>query len=308
MDNPDILTIEAETENERYGKYICDELASGYGTMLGVGMRRILLSSIIGDAIISVKIDGVWHEFSTLPGVVEDVTRIILNLKEVRLKMPTGDERTVRIDVDGEREVTAKDITGEVEILNPDQHIATLDEEGSLHFEMQVVRGRGYVPAEKNKRPGDIIGIIPVDAIFSPIIRVNYTVDKLEGDEQEREKLSLEVWTDGTISPKEAVGRAAKIFIDELRPFRKLVKRVIPEPAEETETVIDSAKLGLLIEEMDFSVRAFNCLKRANINTMGELSQKTEAELEKVRNLGRKSIEEIRHKLASVGLSLRIEQ
>lgn len=308
------VSIETETENDRYGKYICAPLPVGYGTMLGVGMRRVLLSSIMGDAIVSVIIDGVQHEFSTLPGVREDITHVILNLKEVRLKMNGTEPHEISIDAAGECEVTAKDIAGDVEIMNPEQHIATLNGDGVLKMRMRVEHGRGYVPCDKNKRPDDYIGVIPIDSIFSPIIKVNYKVEK---NNDETEKLILEVWTDGAVCPRDAVGRAAKIFVDELQPFKHLPKmaavcasvKVEQEKEDKTaeEENLLSAYAAMTIEEMDFSVRAFNCLKRANINTVGTLIEKTEADLEKVRNLGRKSIEEIRNKLGNLGLSLKSE-
>ena len=281
-------------------------------------MRRILLSSIQGAAITSVKIDGVLHEFSTVPGVRDDVTNIILHLKELCLKMHCDESKVIRIDVQGEKEVTAADIIhdADIEILNPDLHIATVNEAGSLKIDMIVEHGLGYVTAEKKKSPDDAIGTILVDSIFSPIRRVNYKVEDIRvGDATDYDKLTLEVWTDGSVQPEEAVSKAAAILIGRLKLFQNLT--VAPEvefvPEEEleasTETVVSNPELDSIlatrVEDMDLTVRSFNCLMRADIKTVGDLVNKTEEEIMKVRNLGRKSLDEVKDKLKSMGLSLK---
>ena len=311
IEKPKIEIVEISEDN-RYGKFVCEPLERGYGTTFGNSLRRILLSSLQGAAITAIRIDGVLHEFSTIPGVRDDVTNIILNLKSLCLKMYTDEPKTIRLDVDGAKEVTAADITvdSDIEILNPELHIATLNDDGSLHMEMTVERGRGYVPADKNKRVDHVIGVIPIDSIFSPILRVNYSVaDTRVGNVTDYDKLTLEVWTDGSIRPEEALSKAAGILIMHLKLFQNMAGMAEEEEGE-TETFLepqenDTAKvLELTIEDLDLSVRSYNCLKRANINTVADLTEKTEEEMIKVRNLGRKSLEEVKKKLQELNLSL----
>ena len=307
-------TIKMEISEDSYGKFVCEPLERGYGTTLGNSLRRILLSSLQGAAITAIKIDGVLHEFSTVPGVRDDVTNIILNLKEVCLKI-NGDYQeppVIRIDVEGEREVTAADITSssDIEILNPELHIATLNETGSLHIEMTVERGRGYVPADKNKKPDHTIGIIPIDSIFSPIRRVNSTVnDTRVGNVTDYDKLTLEVWTDGSIRPEDAVSKSASILMAHLKLFRDLSGLAEEDDIQEgpyAEVQEDKASkiLETTIEDLDLSVRSYNCLKRASINNVADLVNKSEDDMMKVRNLGRKSLDEVKKKLQELGLSL----
>ena len=307
------IEIAEISEDNRYGKFICEPLERGYGTTFGNSLRRMLLSSLEGAAITSIRIDGVLHEFSTIPGVRDDVTNIVLNLKELCLKMTGNEPRIIRIDVEGEKEVTAADIIcdADIEILNPDLHIATVNEDGKLKIEMTVERGRGYVPADKNKKPEDTIGVIPIDSIFSPVKRVNYTVqDTRVGNVTDYDRLILEVWTDGSLRPEEAVSKAAGILVMHLKLFQNMDG--LPEEEEEEEATFpeeeedDSSKvLDMTIEDLDLSVRSFNCLKRANINTVADLAEKTEDDMMKVRNLGRKSLEEVKKKLEELGLTLK---
>ena len=307
------IEIAEISEDNRYGKFICEPLERGYGTTFGNSLRRMLLSSLEGAAITSIRIDGVLHEFSTIPGVRDDVTNIVLNLKELCLKMAGNEPRIIRIDVEGEKEVTAADIIcdADIEILNPDLHIATVNEDGKLKIEMTVGRGRGYVPADKNKKPDDTIGVIPIDSIFSPVKRVNYTVqDTRVGNVTDYDRLILEVWTDGSLRPEEAVSKAAGILVMHLKLFQNMDG--LPEEEEEEEATFpeeeedDSSKvLDMTIEDIDLSVRSFNCLKRANINTVADLAEKTEDDMMKVRNLGRKSLEEVKKKLEELGLTLK---
>lgn len=308
IEKPRIECIEMSKDNT-YGKFVVEPLERGYGITLGNSLRRILLSSLPGAAVTSVKIEGVLHEFSTLPGVVEDTTEIILNLKKLAMKMHSDEPKTVRIEAQGECVVTAGDIIhdGDIEIVNPDAHIATLDVDGKLFMEMTVERGRGYVPAEKNKKPGQPIGIIPIDSIFSPVRRVNFHVqDTRVGQRTDYDKLTLEVWTNGTIKPDEAASLGAKILSEHLMLFIELTERtneveiMVEKEEEEKEKVMEMA-----IEELDLSVRSYNCLKRAGINTVQELIQKTPEDMMKVRNLGKKSLEEVEQKLKSLGLSLK---
>ena len=311
IEKPKIEIVEISEDN-RYGKFVCEPLERGYGTTLGNSLRRILLSSLQGAAITSIRIDGVLHEFSTIPGVRDDVTNIILNLKSLCLTMHCEEPRVIRIDVEGEKEVTAADIItdDDVEILNPDLHIATVNETGSLKMEMTVERGRGYVPADKNKKPDHVIGIIPIDSIFSPISRVNYTVkDTRVGNVTDYDKLTLEVWTDGSIRPEEAVSKSASILVAHLKLFQNMAG--LPEEEEEEEGTFTEAEendaskvLEMTIEDLDLSVRSYNCLKRANINTVEDLVSKSEEDMMKVRNLGRKSLEEVKKKLQELDLSL----
>lgn len=307
------IEIAEISEDNRYGKFVCEPLERGYGTTFGNSLRRMLLSSLEGAAITSIRIDGVLHEFSTIPGVRDDVTNIVLNLKELCLKMSGNEPRIIRIDVEGEKEVTAADIIcdADIEILNPDLHIATVNEDGKLKIEMTVECGRGYVPADKNKKPDDTIGVIPIDSIFSPVKRVNYTVqDTRVGNVTDYDRLILEVWTDGSLRPEEAVSKAAGILVMHLKLFQNMDG--LPEEEEEEEASFpeeeednSSKVLDMTIEDLDLSVRSFNCLKRANINTVADLAEKTEDDMMKVRNLGRKSLEEVKKKLEELGLTLK---
>ena len=315
IEKPKIEIVEISEDN-RYGKFVCEPLERGYGTTLGNSLRRILLSSLPGAAITSIRIDGVLHEFSTIPGVRDDVTNIVLNLKSLCFKMYSEEPRVLRLDIKGEKEVSAADIITDpdVEILNPDLHIATLIEDGELHMEMTVERGKGYVAAEKNKKPDHVIGVIPIDSIFSPVQRVNYTVqDTRVGNVTDYDKLILEVWTDGSIRPEESVSRAAAILISHFKLFQNMAG--IPEEEEEEEVLPpepeepDASKvLETTIDDLDLSVRSFNCLKRANINTVADLVSKTEEDMMKVRNLGRKSLEEVKKKLEEYDLALKKEE
>lgn len=307
IEKPRIECIESPTDVS-YGKFVVEPLERGYGTTLGNSLRRVLLSSLPGTAVTSIRIAGVQHEFSTIPGVKEDVTEIVLNVKGIILKLHSDGPKTVYIEASGEGEVTAGDIRAdaEVEILNPEHHIATLDKDGSLSMELVTDHGRGYVVAEKNKVAQQIIGTIPVDSIYSPVLKVNYTVENTRvGNRTDYDKLALEVWTDKTISPRDAVSLGAKILCDHFVLFTDLSETIGSESTvkEKVETQRDKV-LEMTIEELDLSVRSFNCLKRANINTVEDLVGKTQDEMIKVRNLGRKSLEEVEHKLAMMGLSL----
>jgi DNA-directed RNA polymerase subunit alpha len=301
------ITIEETTE--KYGKFVIEPLERGYGTTLGNSLRRVLLSSLPGYAVTSVKIEGVLHEFSTVPGVVEDVSEIILNVKELLVKLYGDGPKVARIEVKEAKEVTGADIevSSDVEILNPEHHIATVGEGGSLVMELTLDRGRGYVLAEKNKNPENIIGVIPVDSIFTPVQKVNYVVGHTRiGQITDYDKLELELWTDGSINPVEALSLSAKILTEHLMLFVNLSETVseaeiMVEKEEESKDKI----LEMNIEELDLSVRSYNCLKRAGINTVEELTKKTEEDMMKVRNLGRKSLEEVQQKLEALGLSLR---
>ena len=303
--------IEVVESTDRYGKFVVEPLERGYGTTIGNSLRRILLSSIPGAAVRSVKIEGVLHEFSTIPGVKEDTTEIILNLKRLSLRIHSDEDKILVIDAEGGGTVTAADIRADsdVDIVNPDLHIATLSEGARLYAELVAGRGRGYVPADCNKT-GDLeIGVIPVDSIYSPIIRVNFSVENTRvGQVTDYDKLTLEVWTDGSIAPEEAVSLGAKILTEHLFLFVGLTEhgKDADIMVEKEETAFDKT-LDMPIEELDLSVRSYNCLKRAGINTVGELCSKTEEEMMKVRNLGRKSLEEVVEKLNGLGLSLRQE-
>ena len=295
-----------------YGKYVVEPLEHGYGTTLGNALRRILLSSLPGTAVTTIKIAGVQHEFSTIPGVKEDVTQIVLNVKGITAKLHSPGTKRVYIQASGEGEVTAGDIKadGEVEILNPELHIATLSADATLNMELTLSHGRGYVPADRNKPEQTIIGVIPVDSLYSPVNRVNYTVENTRvGNMTDYDKLTLEVWTDGTISARDAVSLGAKILCDHLVLFTDLSDTVGTRSTvvEKPETQRDKV-LEMTIEELDLSVRSFNCLKRANINTVEDLISKTEDEMMKVRILGRKSLEEVINKLNMMGLSLAKEE
>ena len=309
IEKPQIECIETPGEAS-YGKYVVEPLERGYGTTLGNALRRIMLSSLPGTAATSIKIAGVQHEFSTIPGVKEDVTEIVLNIKGLLTKLHTDSGKTVYIEATGPCEVTAGDIKAdaEVEVLNPELHIATLDSGASLNMEITLSHGRGYVSADRNKgaQPQTVIGVIPVDSIYTPVYKVNFTVEPTRvGASSDFDKLTLEVWTDGTISARDAVSLGAKILCDHFTLFTDLSETVGNKPTvvEKQETG-GSKILDLTIEELDLSVRSFNCLKRANINTVADLISKTEDEMMKVRNLGRKSLEEVINKLAMMGLTL----
>jgi DNA-directed RNA polymerase subunit alpha len=307
IEKPKIECVEISDDN-RYGKFVVEPLERGYGITLGNSLRRILLSSLPGAAVTSVRIDGVLHEFSTIPGVKEDVSDIILTLKELSVKLHSDEPKVLRIDMEGEASVTAEDIAfdADVEILNPNLHIATINPGGRLSMEITVEKGRGYVPADKNKRPDHTIGIIPVDSIFSPILRVNYVVtDTRVGNVTDYDKLTLEVWTDGTIRPDEATSLSAKILSKHLALFVGLTENVSDvEIMVEKEDNDGERVLEMSIEELDLSVRSYNCLKRAGINSVAELTHKSEEDMMKVRNLGRKSLEEVKKKLVELGLGL----
>ncbi len=307
IEKPQIECIEAP-EDATYGKYVVEPLERGYGTTLGNALRRIMLSSLPGTAATSIKIQGVQHEFSTIPGVQEDVTEIVLNIKGLLTKLYAEGTKTVYIEAVGPCEVTAGDIKldGEVEILNPEMHIATLDSGATLNMEITLSHGRGYVPADRNKPAQTVIGVIPVDSIYTPVYKVNYTVAPTRvGASSDFDKLTLEVWTDGTISARDAVSLGAKILCDHFTLFTDLSESVGNKPTVvERETAQRDKVLEMTIEELDLSVRSFNCLKRANINTVEDLISKTEDEMMKVRNLGRKSLEEVIHKLDMMGLTL----
>ena len=307
IEKPRIECIETPTDDS-YGKYVIEPLERGYGTTLGNSLRRVLLSSLPGTAVTSIRISGIQHEFSTIPGVKEDVTEIVLNIKRIIARLHSDDPKMVYIEASGEGEVTAGDIKadGEVEILNPELHIATLGPDASLSMELTLDHGRGYVPADKNKNPQQIIGTIPVDSIYTPVLKVNYAVENTRvGNQTDFDKLTLEVWTDRTISPRDAVSLGAKILVDHFTLFTDLSDSIGSRSTvvEKVETQRDKV-LEMTIEELDLSVRSFNCLKRANINTVEDLISKTQDEMIKVRNLGRKSLEEVEHKLAMMGLSL----
>ena len=291
-----------------YGKFVVEPLERGYGTTLGNSLRRVLLSSLPGTAPTSIRIAGVQHEFSTIPGVKEDVTEIVLNVKGIIARLHCDGPKTVYIEAAGECEVTAGDIKadGEVEILNPELHIASLGPDGALSMEITLAHGRGYVPADKNKSAQQVIGTIPVDSIYAPVLKVNYAVENTRvGNQTDFDKLTIEVWTDKTISARDALSLGAKILCDHFTLFTDLSDTignsctVVEKEPERPDTVTK-----MTIEELDLSVRSFNCLKRANINTVEDLTNKTEEEMIKVRNLGRKSLEEVEHKLAMMGLSL----
>ena len=307
IEKPRIECIDSQ-DDVSYGKYIVEPLERGYGTTLGNSLRRILLSSLPGTAATSIKIAGVQHEFSTVPGVKEDVTEIVLNVKKIIAKLHCQGTKTVYIDAAGECEVTAGDIKadGEVEILNPEQHICSLGPDASFNMEITLSHGRGYVPSDKNKTPNMPIGTIAVDSIYTPVYKVNYTVENTRvGNMTDYDKLTLEVWTDSTISARDAVSLGAKILSDHLSLFTNLSETVASKPtmAEKAETHRDKV-LEMTIEELDLSVRSFNCLKRANINNVEDLISRTGEDMMKGRNMGRKSLEEVQNKLAMMGLSL----
>lgn len=308
FEKPNIHKVE---ETDSYGKFVVEPLERGYGTTLGNSLRRVLLASLPGAAITSIQIDGVLHEFSTVEGVTEDVTQIILNLKKVSLKLDSEEQKDLEIDVKGPAEVTAGDIQGdgEVEVLNPDLYIATVADGAELHIKMTADRGRGYLSANDNKaRMDDLaIGVLPIDSIYTPIERVNYTVENARvGQRNDYDKLTLDVWTDGSLTPTEAVSLGAKILTEHLAMFVNLT-----EEAQNAQVMVEKEEthkekmLEMTIEELDLSVRSYNCLKRAGINTVKELTDRTEADMMKVRNLGQKSLEEIKLKLNDLGVSFR---
>ena len=307
IQKPRIECIENVGE-ESYGKYVVEPLERGYGTTIGNSLRRILLSSLPGTAVTGIKIAGVQHEFSVIPGIKEDVTEIVLNIKGIIAKLYSEGVKTVYIEAAGEGEVTAGDIKtdSDVEILNPGHHIASLGPEASLNMELTLSQGRGYVTADRNKPDQAVIGLIPVDSVYTPVRKVNYFVENTRvGDATDYDKLTLEVWTNGTISARDAVSLGARILVDHFTLFTDLsetmgCRSTVVEKAEAQRDKV----LELTIEELDLSVRSFNCLKRANINTVEDLISKTEDEMMKVRNLGRKSLEEVINKLAMMGLSL----
>ena len=301
--------LECVEMSENYGRFVVEPLERGFGMTLGNSMRRVLLSSLPGVAATSIRIDGVLHEFSTIEGVKEDVTEIVLNLKGLICKLHSQGPKKVVIDAAGECEVTAGDILpdSDVEIINPELHLATLDENGKLHMEIMLDHGRGYVVADRNKRPDMPIGEIAVDSIYTPITKVNFTVDDTRvGQITDYDKLTLEIWTNGSIKPDEAASYAAKILTEHLMLFINLTDRIQGvEIMVEKEESKKEKILEMNIEDLDLSVRSYNCLKRAGINTVEELVQRDEDEMMKVRNLGRKSLEEVQQKLAQLGLTLR---
>ena len=311
IERPKIETASLSPDG-RYGRFVAEPLERGFGITLGNSLRRVLLSSLPGVAVTSVKIDGVVHEFSTIEGVKEDVTEIVLNLKGIAAKLYTDGPKTVRVEAVGPCEVTADNIKqgDDIEILNPEWHIATLGEGGKLVMELTFDKGRGYVPAERNKQAiveKNDINTLPVDSIYTPVLKVNYTVENTRvGNMTDFDKLTLEIWTDGTISARDAVSLGAKILCDHFTLFTALSESVGSKP-----TVVEKAEaqrdkvLEMTIEELDLSVRAYNCLKRAGINTVAELVQRNQEDMMKVRNLGKKSLEEVEQKLAALGLALR---
>lgn len=304
------IEVFTSDEDPSYGRFVVGPLERGYGNTLGNSLRRILLSSLPGAAVSSIKIDGILHEFSTIPGVKEDVTEIILNLKKLALALDGDQSIRALINVSGPAEVTAADIQadGALEIFNPELHIATLEKNATLTIELTIATGRGYVPADQNKNETTPIGVIPIDSIFTPVRKVNYAVENTRvGQVTDFEKLTLEIWTDGSISPEKGVSIGAKIMLDHLNLFIGLT-----EDIEEFNTMVDrpadkkEKALEMSIEELELSVRSFNCLKRASINTVEELTKKSENDMMKVRNLGKKSLDEIKHKLENLGLGFRL--
>jgi len=307
IENPRIER-EGSKEDEFYGRFTVEPLQRGYGHTLGNALRRVLLSSLPGAAVTSIQIEGIQHEFSTIAGVKEDVTEIILNMKELTLRSFADQAKVLEIDVTGPKDVTAADIRvdDEVEVVNPELHIASLGKGARLHMWLTVERGSGYVPAEKNKQNPSSIGVIPIDSIYTPMRKVNYTVENSRvGQITDYDKLILDIWTNGSLNPEEAVGMAAKLLTEQLALFTRLTDQpVAPVAADEAGTAGGKA-VEMTIEELDLSVRAFNCLKRAGINTVGELIQKDQEDMMKVRNLGKKTLEEVEQKLAVLGLALR---
>ena len=312
MEKPNIECTELSADG-KYGKFVVGPLERGYGTTIGNSLRRILLSSLPGAACTSIKIEGIQHEFSTVPGVMEDVTEIILNLKKMAIKLHSDEVKTVYIDAKGAQEITAGDLKcdSDVEIFNPELHIATLNSDAKLNAEITISKGRGYVSAERNKAElQPIIGVIPMDSIYTPVTKVNYTVENVRvGQYTDREELAVEVWTNGTVKPDDAVSLAAKIMNELLVLFIDL-----SEEAKNTDVIVEKEEnqkekvLEMTIEELDLSVRSYNCLKRAGINNVEDLANKSEEDMMKVRNLGRKSLEEVINKLNQLGLCLKKEE
>ena len=311
FEKPNIECLEID-ETNNYAKFVCEPLERGYGVTIGNSLRRILLSSLPGCAITSVKIEGVLHEFSTIPNVVEDVPEVIVNLKNLRLKFDGNEEKTLRINFKGEGEVTAADIEsdGTVEVLNPDLHIATVSEGGSLVMELTADRGRGYNSSEKNKKPNQDISVLPIDSIYTPVKKVNYHVENTRvGQMVDYDKLTIEVWTDGSLKAHEALSLAAKVMTGHLELFIDL-----SETTKNTQVMVEKEEskkekvLEMSIEELELSVRSYNCLKRANISTVEDLISKSESEMMKVRNLGKKSFDEVTAKLHSLGLDFAQEE
>ena len=305
FEKPNIECVEAD-EKRNYAKFVCEPLERGYGMTIGNSLRRILLSSLPGDAITSVKINGVVHEFSTVKGIVEDVPEIIVNLKSVRFKANDNEEKIIRIDYKGKGEITAGDIVtdGTIEVLNPELHIATASSDTDLHMEMTVNRGRGYNVADKNKRDNSPIDVLPIDSIFTPVKKVNYTVENTRvGQMVDYDKLTIEVWTDGSLKPYEALSLAAKVMVGHLELFIDL-----SETAKNTQVMVEKEEskkekvLEMPIEELELSVRSYNCLKRAGITTVEDLANKSQEDMMKVRNLGKKSLDEVTNKLIALGL------
>lgn len=308
IEKPRIEILEI-SDDGNYGKFMVEPLERGYGTTLGNSLRRVLLSSLPGAAVSSIKIQGVLHEFSIIPGVLEDVPEIILNIKGLAAKVYTDEPVTLRIESKGSKNITAGDIiTGpDVEIINKEHHIATTNEDANLYMELELVKGRGYVVAEKNKEEGQPVGVIPVDSSFTPVIKVNFAVENTRvGQITDYDRLVLEVWTNGTMKPDEATSLGAKILTEHLNLFIGLTEHV-----SEVEIMVEKEEdkkekvLEMTVEELDLSVRSYNCLKRAAINTVEELTQKTDDDMMKVRNLGKKSLEEVQWKLAELGLGLK---
>ena len=311
FEKPNIKCVEID-KVKNYGKFVCEPLERGYGITIGNSLRRILLSSLPGSAIKSVKIEGAQHEFTTIPNVVEDVPEIILNLKMVRIKLDQNEEKTLRIDFKGEGEVKAGDIItdGTVEILNPDLHIATVSKGGNLRMELVADMGRGYNTADKNKVPNQPIGVIAIDSIYSPVKKVNYSVENTRvGQMVDYDKLTIELWTDGSLEPYEALSLAAKVLTEHLKLFVDL-----SETAKNTQIMVEKEEnkkekiLEMPIEELELSVRSFNCLKRSGISTVEDFTNKSENDMMKVKNLGKKSLDEVIAKLRDLGLDLRKEE
>ena len=311
FEKPNIKCLELD-EVKNYAKFVCEPLERGYGITIGNSLRRILLSSLPGSAITSVKIDGVLHEFTTIPDVVEDVSDIILNLKMVRLKLDKNEEKVLRINVKGPADVKAGDIVtdGTVEVLNPDLHIATVAEGGHLVMEMTAEMGRGYNSAEKNKKPDQALNVLPIDSIFTPVKKVNYSVESTRvGQMIDYDKLVIDVWTDGSLKPYEALSLAAKVMTEHLELFIDL-----SETAKNTQIMVETEEskienvLEMSIEDLELSVRSFNCLKRAGISTVEDLTSKTISDMMKVRNLGKKSLDEVTNKLHALGLDFMTEE
>lgn len=308
IEKPKIERVDGNADSG-YGVFVIEPLERGYGITLGNSLRRVLLSTLPGAAVTNIKIENVLHEFSTIPGVLEDTTEIILNLKQLAMKIYSDEPQTLVVVASGQGVITAGDIKlpADVEILNPDMHIATLEEGGNMYMELTAVNGRGYMSAERNKQIGQPIGMIPMDSLFSPIKRVNYKVeDTRVGQHTDYDKLTIEVWTDGSIRPDEAISLGAKILSKQLNLFVNLTEKVDEVEIFDEKDEDDKVKImEMIIEELDLSVRSYNCLKRAGINSMQDLVQKSEDEMMKVRNLGKKSLEEVLQKLEELNLTLR---